>query len=248
MGTATSPCIPSVRRRKLSMVVKRRREWPQATSAARPGARPPSLSSPFSSQCTSTSLCLTASPSGPLRSREGTCPSGRSGRELLTGCPFWCLGALDGQAVSPFPFVLFFSGAAILNPCLRCRRWAEVNWMQTVHYSTCLSKCSCGVVWHDVWIESCDEPFAFHIKDAPSRLSGIPRICWGRAILHLRSVMPDWHDLDICPMVEVGELGAARDTIRTQRGVTRYVIIPPSPPQLPFARLAELPTSLSRFP
>jgi hypothetical protein len=36
-----------------------------------------------------------------------------------------------------------------------------------------------GVVWHDVLIESCDEPYEFQIKDALSSLIGIPSISSG---------------------------------------------------------------------
>lgn len=56
---------------------------------------------------------------------------------MLTGCPFGVFRGRDGQAVSPFPFVLSFLGLRY-RPAPGRRRCAEVDWMQVwlleVHY------------------------------------------------------------------------------------------------------------------
>lgn len=86
----------------------------------------PSLSSPFSSQCTSTELCLTASPSAPPIAggdvSEWTIWAG-----LLTGCPFRVPGPGRSSSFPPFPLVLSFLGLRY-RPVPRCRRCAEVNY------------------------------------------------------------------------------------------------------------------------
>lgn len=167
---------------------------------------------------------------------------------------------LDGQAVgsSPlFPFVLSFLGLAIqTRPSLsQVRRGPTAlllcSFAGRLGCPSRLPHCvdiSLRVVWHDVLVESCDEPYGFHIKDALSRLSAFRAWVGGQVTSHLGSIMPDWHDLDYMLKVEVGELGGAPG-IRTQRGVLFDMSSPASPPQpLPFAHLAELPTSLSHFP
>lgn len=103
---------------------------------------------------------------------------------LLTGWSVWlCVSrSQDGQAVCPlFPLSYLFWGCGTVL----CRRCAEVQ------LDGCKSGCWSrlpprllrgyyrGVVWHDVLIESCDEPYAFHIEDAPIRLSGIPSVFLG---------------------------------------------------------------------
>lgn len=107
-----------------------------------------------------------------------------------------------------------------------------------------------GVVWHDVLVESCDEPYAFHIEDALIRLSGIQGIGWGPSDIASGSVMPDWHDLDVLCLRSMWGSWSGPGYIRTQRGVVRYVITPePASTSSPYsAHLARLPTSLSRFP
>lgn len=104
-------------------------------------------------------------------------------RDCLTGCPFEVPGPRRSgyQPLSPF-LIIWVAIQTCVCPCYR--RCAEVKLTASLvapadYQCMHMPAHNRGVVWHDVLIESCDEPYEFQIKDALSSLIGIPSISSG---------------------------------------------------------------------